>query len=172
MIHAEKLNAILYILLDNQRKILAKSPIDKKLTFEFICNRVIEINELWELEFLKNILIKDGYVEQFESLKELPIITHTGIKFIQDGGYNEIIKNKELDKKIKHETLKNFSLSKYAVGISLLSIIITVFLNFYNLDSIKEDLRINQENILIIKRKNQEQKKTIDSLKITLLKRK
>ena len=97
MTHSQKLNGILHVLIGN----LGKTEVNPKLTFEFICKNVVEVNEKWEMLFLQNMLVNDGYVLSFGGLNELPNLTHAGIKFIQNGGYNEIVESRELDKRIK-----------------------------------------------------------------------
>lgn len=56
MTHQEKLNRILYVLLDNHRRELDNQIIDNRLTFSFICNTVAEISDDWEIEFTKKDL--------------------------------------------------------------------------------------------------------------------
>lgn len=128
MTHQAKLNRILYILLDNHRKELDNQIIDNRLTFSFICNTVAEVSDDWEIEFIKQRLISDGYIDIFKSeLIESPKITQPGIKFIQDGGYEQLQKNKDLEQKIKEETLKKFQFDKWAFFIAIISLITAIF---------------------------------------------
>ncbi|MCK9422216.1 MAG: hypothetical protein M0Q38_06435 [Bacteroidales bacterium] len=134
MTHAEKLNQVLFILLDTHRKRLANQAIDERLTFSFICTKVAEVTEDWEIQFLKQRLISDGYVEVDKSLKiiEPPEITQSGIKFIQQGGYVVVEQSNEIDKKIKAASLQKFQYDKWAFAIAILSLIIAI-LSFFKL---------------------------------------
>ena len=103
MTHPEKLNQILYVLLDTHRKRLEKQTIDKRLTFAFICNKVADITDDWEIEFLKQRLLSDGYIKMgdFDD-GEQPEITQSGIKFIQLGAYERERENQDIERKIKN----------------------------------------------------------------------
>lgn len=148
MTYSDKLNAILYVLLNNKRDV--SNP---KLNFKFICETVSEVREEWEMTYLKEILINDGYVTDFSNLLELPKITHLGVKFIQDGGYVEDSENKKLDKIIKVETLKNLKRSKTAIIISVISLLVTIMLGILNiwtsnqLENKKEELELLKKRI-------------------------
>lgn len=54
MTHYQKLNQILHGLLHIHKMSLEKKPLDKKLTFSFICSTVAETTDEWEVSFLKN----------------------------------------------------------------------------------------------------------------------
>ena len=152
MTNAEKLNAILYALLNEVRN---EKP-NPKLTFEFICLTLCEVKENWEINFLRNTLIEDEYISMSSMLNVLPKITHKGIKFIQQGGYKKENENRDLDNKIKVETLKNLNRSKTALIISAISVIISCFIGFINYNSsLKRDSLENQID---------KQKKTLDSI--------
>lgn len=133
MTHSEKLNKILFVLLDTHRKRLDQQQIDKRLTFAFICNTVAEVTEDWEVEFLKRTLLSDGYMKM-ESFGngEPPVITQEGIKFVQQGAYEREKKNQEIDQKIKEETLKKFQYDKWAFSIAIISLIISIISLFGN----------------------------------------
>ena len=103
MTNPEKLNAILYLLLNEVRN----SKPNPKLTFEFICTKVCEVTEDWEIRFLRDTLVSDEYIFVNSLVIALPKITPKGIKFIQSGGYKNEVENRELEKKIKLETLKS-----------------------------------------------------------------
>ena len=76
MTHPEKLNAILYLLLNEVRN----SKTNPKLTFEFICTNVCEVKEDWEINFLRDTLVSDEYISINPIIYELPKITPKGIK--------------------------------------------------------------------------------------------
>lgn len=127
MTHTEKLNKILHILLDTHRKRLDKQQLDKRLTFAYICKTVAEVTDDWEIDFLKQTLLSDGYIKMGESGDgEPPKITQEGIKFVQQGAYDREKKNREIDQKIKEETLKKFQYDKLALAIAILSLMISV----------------------------------------------
>lgn len=131
MTHYQKLNQILHGLLYVHKMHLEKKPLDKKLTFSFICNTVAETTDEWEVAFLKNRLLSDGYMKMGDyGDGELPVLTPEGIKFIQGGAYLEERSEREIDKKIKEETLKKFQYDKWAFGISIISIIIALLALF------------------------------------------
>lgn len=146
MTNPEKLNAILYILLNEVR---SEKP-NNKLTFEYVCEKVADVEEQWEIFFLKNILLEDGYIYE-NNIIDVPIkITHKGIKFIQQGGYKKEVENRELDNKIKIKTLRSLKDSKKALFISAISVIISFLFGYINFESTKEnkslELKINKQN--------------------------
>lgn len=61
---------------------------------------------------------------------EPPILTPEGIKFIQNGAYIQEKSEKEIDKKIKEETLRKFQYDKWAFGFSIISILIALLALF------------------------------------------
>lgn len=127
MTHNEKLNAVLHILLNNQRLTLENKPIDRRMTFDFICRTVAEATEKWEVEFLRNILLNDGHIEMGKyGDGEPPNITHPGIKFIQDGGYRQLAEDREQDRLIKTETIKSLKSANKALWTSYISMVGTV----------------------------------------------
>lgn len=109
MTHARKLNKILNALLYIHKKQLEEQSLDKRLTFSFICNTVTETTDEWEIEFLKQRLLSDGYMKMkdFED-GETPVITSTGICFIQNGAYEQ--ENRKIDGKIKEEILHKYNM--------------------------------------------------------------
>lgn len=130
MTNPEKLNAILYLLLNEVRN----SKTNPKLTFEFICTNVCEVKEDWEILFLRDTLISDQYIFINPMTYELPKITPKGIKFIQIGGYTNENEIRDLDKKIKIETLNSLKRSKLSLVIAVIAAIIsgiTSFSNYY-----------------------------------------
>lgn len=133
MTHPEKLNRILYVLLDTHRKRLDKQPTNRRLTFAFICKTVAEVTEDWETEFLKQQLLSDGYMKMSDFGDGEPFeITPEGIKFIQQGAYEKEKRNYEIEQKIKEETLKKFQFDKWAFTIAILSLVIAVISLFSN----------------------------------------
>ena len=152
MTHPEKLNAILYLLLNEVRN----SKTNPKLTFEFICTNVCEVKEDWEINFLRDTLVSDEYISINPIIYELPKITPKGIKFIQIGGYKNEDEIRDLEKKIKIETLKSLKRSKLSLRFAIIAVIIsgiTSYSNYYF--SIGE----NQTE-----KELKNQKKTIDSI--------
>ena len=152
MTHPEKLNAILYLLLNEVRN----SKTNPKLTFEFICTNVCEVKEDWEINFLRDTLVSDEYISINPIIYELPKITPKGIKFIQIGGYKNEDEIRDLEKKIKIETLKSLKRSKLSLRFAIIAVIIsgiTSYSNYYF--SIGENQTVKEL-------KNQ--KKTIDSI--------
>ena len=130
MTHPEKLNAILYILLNEVRN-LQTNP---KLTFEFICTNACEVTEDWEINFLRGTLVSDEYISNNDIIYELPKITPKGIKFIQIGGYKNEDEIRNLEKKIKIETLKSLKRSKLSLRFAIIAVIIsgiTSYSNYY-----------------------------------------
>lgn len=156
MTHSEKLNAILYLLLNE----VTKSKPNPQLTFEFICKKVCEVSEDWEINFLRNTLIDDGFIFVNPIVYELPKITPKGIKFIQIGGYKLELENRELEKNIKIETLKNLKQSKLSLILGAIAIIISVFTGFSSYESSLKKTQIEEDLY--------RQKQTIDSVLIVL----
>ena len=156
MTNPEKLNAILYLLLNEVRN----SKPNPKLTFEFICTKVCEVTEDWEIRFLRDTLVSDEYIFVNSLVIALPKITPKGIKFIQSGGYKNEVENRELEKKIKLETLKSLKRSRLSLIFGIVAVIISA-ITCYN-------------NYFFSVTKNQtekeleKQKKTIDSISAVL----
>lgn len=104
MTHDQKLNRILHALLSRQPKRLADKTDDKRLTFEFLCDALFQGEDVvgWEIEFLKDRLLTDSYIEfiEFDDAK-LPDLTQEGVKFIQQGGYVEQNQILKLEKEMK-----------------------------------------------------------------------
>ena len=125
-----KLNYLLNGLLSRLPKRLENGVDDKRLTFEFSCKALLKNENMqnWEVMFLRNTLQNDGYMK-FLSCDgvELPIITHNGIKFIQNGGYEKETENKKAQEKLINTTIKNNKRSLWALAISVISLGITIF---------------------------------------------
>lgn len=125
--HAEKLDKILYVLLDTHGKRLAKQQFDRRLTFKFIANNVAEVKDDWEVELLRQRLLGDGFMVMGKfGNGEPPEMTPTGIAHIQSGGYKANVGEREIDKVIKDETVRNFKYQKWAFYISILSMLGTI----------------------------------------------
>jgi hypothetical protein len=170
MTHPEKLNAVLHILLNNQRAILDRKPIDKRMTFEFICKTVAEVSEKWEVEYLRNILLNDGYIKMGEfGDGEPPVITHPGIKFIQAGGYKQQAEDRELEQQIKRQTLTSLKRSRDAKIISIIAIIVPTIISIYALWISKqqptiEELRQWKQQLDTTTIQIHQQKNSLDSI--------
>ncbi len=127
MTYDQKLNIILTGLLSRQPKRLTDKFDDKRLTFEFLCNALFKNEGVskWEMEFLKNRLLSDNYIEFIEvGDVQMPDLTQEGIKFIQQGGYEEQNQISKIEKEIKIETLKKLRRGKIAFVLSVISIAI------------------------------------------------
>lgn len=129
MTHDEKLDAILHGLLSRIRtRIENKGMDDERLTMQFICNALFEKkgHELWETEFLERRLLSDGLIElKTFGDKQLPAITDLGIKFIQNGGYKNERFDKNIEKELRIQNLKNAKQSKIALVISIISLLLS-----------------------------------------------
>ena len=127
MTHDQKLNMILHVLLSRQPKRFSDKVDDKRLTFEFLCNALFKNEGVleWEMDFLKSRLFSDNYIRFIEvDNVQLPDLTQEGIKFIQQGGYEEQNQTLKIDKEIKIETLKELRRGKIALVLSVISITI------------------------------------------------
>ena len=126
MTQREKLDKILNGLMSRLPKRYETGTDNKILTFEFLCSILFkdENMEPWEVANLKDILIRDGYVEMIDvEGTSIPNITHTGKKFILDGGYK-----KEQERKIKQEELVKTSIESNKISIWALAVSIASFL--------------------------------------------
>lgn len=129
MTQREKLDKILNGLMSRLPKRYETGADNKILTFEFLCSILFkdENMEPWEVANLKDILIRDGYVEMIDvEGTSIPNITHTGKKFILDGGYK-----KEQERKIKQDELVKTSIesnkrSKLAIWIASFSLVVAI----------------------------------------------
>lgn len=139
MTHPEKLNSLLYVLHWTHRKVLTNQPVSKKITFDWLCRTVAEVTEDWEVEYIKQRLLTDGYIKMGDfGDEEPPILTPAGIKYIQAGGYVQEAKDRDLDKITKLENLKNLKRSKTALWISILAFIIPTLISLYGILANKE----------------------------------
>jgi len=127
MTQREKLDTILNGLMSRLPKRYETGTDNKILTFEFICSILFkdENMEPWEVANLKDVLIQDGYIEMIDvEGTSIPNITHTGKKFILDGGYT-----KEQERKNKKDELVKTSIesnirSKWALLASIASFVV------------------------------------------------
>lgn len=126
MTQREKLDKILNGLMSRLPKRYETGTDNKILTFDFLCSVLFkdEMMEPWEVANLKDILIRDGYVEMIDvEGTSIPSITHTGKKFILDGGYK-----KEEERKIKQDELVKTSIESNKISIWALAVSIASFL--------------------------------------------
>lgn len=129
MTQREKLDKILNGLMSRLPKRYETGTDNKILTFDFLCSVLFkdEMMESWEVANLKDVLIQDGYIEMIDvEGTSIPNITHTGKKFILDGGYK-----KEQERKIKQDELVKTSIesnkrSKLAVWIASISLVVAI----------------------------------------------
>jgi hypothetical protein len=126
MTQREKLDTILNGLMSRLPKRYETGTDNKILTFKFLCSILFkdENMEPWEVANLKDILIRDGYIEMIDvEGTSIPSITHTGKKFILDGGYK-----KEEERKIKQDELVKTSIESNKISIWALAVSIASFL--------------------------------------------
>ena len=179
MTHSEKLNRLLHVLLWTHRKVLTNQPVSTNITFTWLCKTVAEVTEEWEIEFIKQRLLTDGYIKMGDfGDGEPPVLTPTGIKFIQSGGYTREAKERELEQQIKEQTLKSLKRSNTALKISILAIVIPTLISLCGLWISKqlattEDLQKMQQRIEKLEHSKSEAKiisnaleiKSVDTLK-------
>lgn len=131
MTRSENLNNILYGLFEVHRKRQAKEKLDPRLTFAFIAKAVNKDIEEWEINYLKETLINDGYIKMGEfGLGEPPQILQAGINFIIAGGYTQKDEELQTERLIKKETLVKFKYDKWSFLISIISLIIALIAIF------------------------------------------
>ncbi|MDD2244841.1 MAG: hypothetical protein VB122_03310 [Erysipelotrichales bacterium] len=132
MTHFEKLDKLLNGLMSRIRIRLERNIDDKRLTFDFLCDALFKNEgvEDWEKKFLQNRLISDGYIA-FEKFYDepLPIITQKGIEFVQKGGYKKIKEKETLYEEVQISTIKSNNRSKWALIVSIVSVILTLIIN-------------------------------------------
>ncbi|MCF8258605.1 MAG: hypothetical protein K9J06_13695 [Flavobacteriales bacterium] len=134
MTHDQKLDAILNAYLYGQLLKLSNDPTYHKLTFALVVSRLAPDTESWELDFLRNRLLEDGYLKFSEFGDGEPMeLTPKGIAFRQTSGYEKQRLAGELDNEIKIRTLKSLRQSTVALWISILSMIGTVATTVFSL---------------------------------------
>ena len=170
MTHFEKLDTILFVLLDRERINMLKIPPHQKLTFAFICKTVADVKDDWEIEYLKNRLLDDGFIVYGKyGDGEPPSITTPGIKFMQAGGYRQHDKDLNLQREIQEQTLKSLKRSKHALIISIISIIVPTLISLYTLWTSKqsdntEEVKQLKQQLDTIQQDQLRQQKTLHSL--------
>ena len=125
MTHYEKLDMVLNGLLYSH----IQQNGNTILTFEFFCSALLKNEDVtkWELDFIQNRLISDGYIKLIEKKNvTIPEITPKGIKFIQDGGYKKEQERKDLQEELVRTTIKSNRRSIFAFWISVAALIVSV----------------------------------------------
>lgn len=149
MTHFEKLDTILFVLLDSQRLNLQKAPTPKRLTFDFICKTVAEVQEQWEVDYLKQRLLDDDYIKFGDyGDGEPPKITPKGIKFMQTGGYRQQDQDLQLHRENQEQNLKSLKRSKTSLWVSVIAIIIPTLISLYTLWKNSQQPTIEEMNKL------------------------
>lgn len=126
MTQREKLDKILNGLMSRLPKRYETGTDNKILTFDFLCSVLFkdEMMEPWEVANLKDVLMQDGYIEMIDvEGASIPNITHTGKKFILDGGYK-----KEKERSNKQDELVDTSIKSNKISIWALAVSIATFL--------------------------------------------
>ena len=129
MTQRQKLDRILYGLLSRLPKRYEDGTDYKILTFEYLCSLLFKEEGLepWEVEYLKDFLIQDGYIEMINVEDSIiPNITHKGKKFISDGGYVKEQERKTLQDELVKSTIKSNKRSKWALWISLAALLVSI----------------------------------------------
>lgn len=124
MTHDEKLNAILNSYLYAETFRISNDPRYLKFTFDFVFKTQIKDHELWEKEFLKDRLFEDWFLKENGIGRGEPyLITNSGKKFNQSGGYVKDRERLHLDDQIQKDTLKT---NRFSRRNSILTIIFTI----------------------------------------------
>lgn len=137
MTNNQILDAVLHSYLYGQKLKLEGDPKYNKMTFEFIVQTQTKgegfIVEPWQLEFLRQTLINDGFIKLPTSGIEPYELTKEGIKAAQIGWYKKNAKDVELEKEIKALTVADLKRSKKNLLIAILALIIPTILSIYSL---------------------------------------
>ena len=129
MTQREKLDTILNGLMSRLPKRYETGTDNKILTFEFLCSILFknENMEPWEVANLKDVLMQDGYIEMIEvEGTSIPNITHTGKKFILDGGYKIEQERKNKQDELVKTSIESNNRSKMAVWIASISLVVAI----------------------------------------------
>lgn len=129
MTHYEKLDMLLNGLLSRVIHRNTHGGDYSILTFEFLCSNLFEDEDItaWEVRFLQDRLVGDGYVEMLEEDNVLiPNITQKGIKFIQDGGYKKEQERKDMQDELVKTSIESNKRSKQAVLIASISLVVAI----------------------------------------------
>ncbi len=129
MTQREKLDKILNGLMSRLPKRYETGTDNKILTFEFLCSVLFkdENMEPWEVASLKDVLMQDGYIEMVDvEGVSIPNITHTGKKFILDGGYKIEQERKNKQDELVKTSIESNKRSKIAVWIASISLVVAI----------------------------------------------
>ena len=129
MTHYEKLDMLLNALLSRVIHRNTNGSDYSILTFEFLCSNLFKDEDVnaWEVKYLQDRLIGDGYVEMIEKDNVLiPNITQKGIKFIQDGGYKKEQERKNMQDELVKTSIESNKRSKWAFVVSIASFLVAL----------------------------------------------
>ncbi|MBB2950753.1 hypothetical protein [Sphingobacterium sp. JUb56] len=129
------LDSILHSYLFGQKMKLENDPRYLKMTFDFIFNTQTkrEETESWQMEFLKQTLLNDGFIKLPESGIEPYELTPTGIKAAQVGWYKKNERDVETEKQLNLLTVADLKRSKATLAIAILALIIPTALSIYSI---------------------------------------
>ena len=134
MAMTKKLQTLLYVGLYHTKKGFDVYPYKEWMSFRYVCDRILEVKEDWEVKNLLDKLTSDGYIDT----KMIDEVLHykvnqIGHDFITKGGYDREYQEHKIDWDIKVETLKKFKYDKKAYIISILSMVISLLTLLYSL---------------------------------------
>jgi hypothetical protein len=137
MTNNQILDTVLHSYLYGQKLKLEGDPRYGKMTFEFIVKTQtkgenFEI-EPWQMEFLRQTLLNDGFIKLPESGIEPYELTKEGIKAAQIGWYKKTARDAEIEKEIKSLTIEDLKRSKRNLVIAVLALIIPTIISIYSL---------------------------------------
>lgn len=152
MTHHKLLDVILACYLFAEKLKLSKDPRYQKLTFKLVAEVQEPGIDEWNVEFLRKRLLEDGFLRPSKFGDAEPYeLTPEGIKAAQTSHYSSAIKERDIDWKIKEETLKSLKRSKDAKTISIFAIIVPTLISMYSLwmahesDNTEEIRRLRQQ---------------------------
>lgn len=129
MTHYQKLDVLLNGLLSRVPHRNTYGSDNSALTFEFLCSALLKNENVtnWEMKFLQDRLVDDGYVEIIEENNVLvPIITQKGVKFMQDGGYKKEQERRNMQDELVRTSIESNKRSKIAVWIASISLVVAI----------------------------------------------
>lgn len=131
MTNNQILDAILHCYLFAQKMKLENNAKYSKMTFEFIFNAQTKDQavESWQMEFLKQTLINDGFIKLPETGVEPFELTPSGVKAAQLGWYKKNERDLETEIQINSLTIKDLKRSKTSLTIAVLALIIPTILS-------------------------------------------
>jgi hypothetical protein len=139
MTNNELLDAILNSYLYGLKLKFENSPEYKKLTFEFIAKAQNPDLEEWQLKFLRQTLINDGFIEPAKISGPEPYhMTPTGIKAAQTGWYKKTENDLRTKKEITKQTLADLKRSKISLIVAILAFIIPTIISIYTFQANKQ----------------------------------